>query len=90
MRTSAHRCGPRARSARPFRQRHLLDDNFEVIPTPGYTSGATAFLWDSGQHRCLFTGDSIYHREGEWVAAVLAGYSDRHAYIRSLELIRDA
>ena len=72
-----------------FSQRHLLDDDFEVIPTPGHTSGATAFLWDSGQHRCLFTGDSIYLREGEWVAAVLAGSSDRDAYIRSLELIRD-
>jgi glyoxylase-like metal-dependent hydrolase (beta-lactamase superfamily II) len=72
-----------------FSQRHLVDDDFEVIPTPGHTSGATAFLWDSGQHRCLFTGDSIYLREGEWVAAVLAGSSDRDAYIRSLELIRD-
>jgi glyoxylase-like metal-dependent hydrolase (beta-lactamase superfamily II) len=72
-----------------FSQRHLLDDDFEVIPTPGHTSGATAFLWDSGQHRCLFTGDSIYLREGEWVAVVLAGSSDRGAYIRSLELIRD-
>jgi glyoxylase-like metal-dependent hydrolase (beta-lactamase superfamily II) len=72
-----------------FSQRHLLDDDFEVIPTPGHTSGATAFLWDSGQHRCLFTGDSIYLREGEWVAVVLPGSSDREAYIRSLELIRE-
>jgi len=72
-----------------FSERHRLDDDLEVIPTPGHTSGATAFLWDSGQHRCLFTGDSIYLREGEWVAVVLAGSSDRDAYIRSLALIRD-
>jgi glyoxylase-like metal-dependent hydrolase (beta-lactamase superfamily II) len=60
-----------------------------VIPTPGHTSGATAFLWDSGQHRILFTGDTIYLREGDWVAALLAGSSDRAAYLRSLELMRE-
>jgi hypothetical protein len=72
-----------------FSERHRLDDDFEVIPTPGHTSGATAFLWDSGQHRILFTGDTIYLREGDWVAALLAGSSDRAAYLRSLELMRD-
>ena len=46
-------------------------DDFEVIPIPGHTSGATAYLWDGGGHRCLFTGDTLYLREGEWVAAVL-------------------
>jgi glyoxylase-like metal-dependent hydrolase (beta-lactamase superfamily II) len=72
-----------------FSERHRLDDDFDVIPTPGHTSGATAFLWDSGQHRILFTGDTIYLREGDWVAALLAGSSDRAAYLRSLELIRE-
>jgi glyoxylase-like metal-dependent hydrolase (beta-lactamase superfamily II) len=72
-----------------FSERHLLDDDFEVIPTPGHTNGATAFLWDTGQHRVLFTGDTIYLREGGWVAALLAGTSDRADYMRSLELIRD-
>jgi glyoxylase-like metal-dependent hydrolase (beta-lactamase superfamily II) len=71
-----------------FSRRHVLDDDFEVIPTPGHTSGATAYLWDSGAHRFLFTGDTIYLHEGEWVAAVL-GSSDRDAYIDSLELIRE-
>ena len=71
-----------------FSKRHMLDEDFEVIPTPGHTSGATAFLWDSGRHRFLFTGDSIYLREDEWVAAVLDS-SDRDAYLRSLELLRD-
>jgi len=70
-----------------FSRRHVLDDDFEVIPTPGHTSGATAFLWDSGRHRFLFTGDTIYLSDGEWVAAVLDS-SDREAYIESLELIR--
>jgi len=71
-----------------FSRRHMLDDDFEVIPTPGHTPGATAYLWDSGQHRFLFTGDTIYLGEGGWVAAVLES-SDRGTYIESLELIRE-
>jgi len=71
-----------------FSERHTLDDDFEVIPTPGHTSGATAYLWESGRHRFLFTGDTVYLDEGEWVAAVL-GSSDRAAYIECLELIRE-
>jgi glyoxylase-like metal-dependent hydrolase (beta-lactamase superfamily II) len=70
-----------------FSRRHLLDQDFEVIPTPGHTAGATTFLWDSGEHRLLFTGDTIYLDHGEWRAAVL-GSSDRARYIDSLELIR--
>jgi hypothetical protein len=70
-----------------FSRRHTLDDDFEVIPTPGHTPGATAYLWDAGEHRFLFTGDTIYLDDGEWVAAVLDS-SDRAAYIESLELIR--
>jgi glyoxylase-like metal-dependent hydrolase (beta-lactamase superfamily II) len=71
-----------------FSERLLLDDDFEVIPTPGHTPGATAFLWNSGEQRLLFTGDTVYVRDGEWVAAVLEGTSDRSAYIESLELLR--
>jgi glyoxylase-like metal-dependent hydrolase (beta-lactamase superfamily II) len=71
-----------------FTRRHLLDGDFEVIPTPGHTSGATAFLWDSGSHRFLFTGDSVYLRDGEWVGAVLDS-SDRRAYLESLALMRE-
>jgi glyoxylase-like metal-dependent hydrolase (beta-lactamase superfamily II) len=70
-----------------FSRRHMLDDDFEVIPTPGHTSGATAYLWDTGAERLLFTGDTIYLRDGEWVGAVL-DRSDREAYLRSLDLIR--
>jgi len=66
----------------------MLDDDFEVIPTPGHTSGATSFLWESDGHRLLFTGDSLYLDDGEWVAAVLDS-SDREAYIESLEVVRE-
>ena len=70
-----------------FALRHREGSDFEAIPIPGHTSGATAYLWDSGQQRCLFTGDSVYLRAGEWVAAVLDS-SDRAAYVDSLELIK--
>jgi glyoxylase-like metal-dependent hydrolase (beta-lactamase superfamily II) len=70
-----------------FTQRHVLDDDLEVIPIPGHTPGATAYLWDTGAHRLLFTGDTIYLRDGVWVAAVLPS-SDRDAYLASLELLR--
>jgi glyoxylase-like metal-dependent hydrolase (beta-lactamase superfamily II) len=71
-----------------FSRRHMLDDDFEVIPTPGHTPGATAYLWQSGGQRFLFTGDTIYLRDGEWRAAVLPS-SDRGAYLESLVLLRE-
>jgi hypothetical protein len=70
-----------------FSRRHLLDDAFEVIPTPGHTPGATAYLWDNGDHRFLFTGDTIYLSDGEWTAGLLDS-SDRGSFVESLELIR--
>ena len=74
--------------AHVFSKRHVLGGDFEVIPTPGHTPGATTYLWDSGDRRLLFTGDTIYLIDGEWVAAVLDS-SDRAAYLASLELIRE-
>ena len=71
-----------------FSERAVLDGDFELIPIPGHTRGATAFLWHRDGRRLLFTGDSIYLDDGEWRAAVLAGSSDRGAYIQSLELLR--
>jgi glyoxylase-like metal-dependent hydrolase (beta-lactamase superfamily II) len=71
-----------------FRRRHMLDDDFEVIPTPGHTPGATAYLWDTGDHRVLFTGDTIFFSRGRWVAAVLDS-SDRERYLDSLALLRE-
>ena len=77
---------PKLRVRGTFSRRHMLDEDLEVIPTPGHTPGATAYLWDSGEHRFLFTGDTVYLDDGKWVAAVLDS-SDREAYLRSLELI---
>jgi glyoxylase-like metal-dependent hydrolase (beta-lactamase superfamily II) len=71
-----------------FSERHMLGDDFEVVPIPGHTAGATAFLWDSGEHRVLFTGDTVSFSRRGWRAAVLDGVSDRQRYVESLELIR--
>ena len=70
-----------------FTKRHKLGSDFEVIPMPGHTPGSTAYLWDSGSHRFLFTADSLYlGGDGTWRAAVLES-SDRESYIASLELL---
>ena len=66
-----------------FSGRQTVEDDFELIPIPGHTPGATAFLWQ----RMLFTGDSLWLDGEEWIAAVLED-SDRAAYIDSLELLK--
>ena len=71
-----------------FSSRQMIDDDLEIIPTPGHTPGTTAYLWDSGRHRFLFTGDSLWVEYGDWKAVVLAD-SDRAASLDSLRLIRD-
>ena len=71
-----------------FTGRQMIDDDLEVIPTPGHTPGTTSYLWDSGTHRLLFTGDSLWVEYGDWRAVVL-GSSDRAASLDSLRLISD-
>ena len=74
--------------AETFSKLYHLENDFEIISIPGYTSGATTFLWNTGRHRCRFTGCTIFFPRGRWVAAVLDGVSDRERYIERLELIR--
>lgn len=73
-----------------FSRRHRIGADFEVIPTPGHTPGATAYLWEAEGHRILFTGDTLIPGPEGWAAALLAGSTeqDRDAYIESLELLR--
>ncbi len=71
-----------------FSARHIIGDDFEVIPIPGHTPGATTFLWNNGDRRFLFTGDSLWLDHGRWRAVVL-GSSDRAAYLESLGVLRD-
>jgi hypothetical protein len=75
--------------AETFSERHVLGTDLEIIPTPGHTEGATAYLWDTSEHRALFTGDTIFFDRERWRAALLDGVGDRQRHIESLELIRD-
>ncbi|RDL52531.1 Hydroxyacylglutathione hydrolase [Ensifer sp. M14] len=70
-----------------FADRELSFPDFEVIPTPGHTVGSACFLWDDGQRRYLFTGDTIFLKDERWIGAVLSS-SDRAAYLASLALIK--
>src|SRR3954447_6586068 len=74
--------------AAAFSRRHKPADDLEVIPTPGHTPGATSYLWDAGDHRLLFTGDTVYLRDGRWVAALLDS-SARHPSAQPLDLTRE-
>jgi hypothetical protein len=71
-----------------FAERYKVDAHFEVIPVPGHTPGSTAFLWDDGKHRFLFTGDSIWIDHGAW-AAVLLDPGERDSYLGSLATMRE-
>ncbi len=71
-----------------FSKREKFDDDLAVIPTPGHTAGTTMFLWDSGDHRLLFPGDSIWVQGGEW-KAVLLEQGAREAYLASLSLVME-
>ncbi|WP_382306830.1 hypothetical protein [Herbiconiux sp. UC225_62] len=69
-----------------FGVRERIDDDLEIIPTPGHTAGTTTFLWNSGEDRILFVGDSIWRHSGRW-QVVLLGESRRAAYLASLRLL---
>ncbi|MEV8376398.1 MBL fold metallo-hydrolase [Kribbella sp. NPDC056861] len=71
-----------------FDRRQRLDDDLEVIPTPGHTEGTTCYLWDSGAHRFLFTGDFLWIEDAQW-KAVLLDPRLRQDYLDSLALVRD-
>lgn len=76
------------RVAGEFTDRQLIDDDLEVIPTPGHTAGTTSYLWDNGSHRFLFTGDFLWIEHGEWKAVVLDS-GLRATYLESLALVRE-
>ena len=48
-----------------FSRRERIGADIEVIPIAGHTPGSTAYLWDNGVHRFLFTGDSVWLDHGE-------------------------
>jgi glyoxylase-like metal-dependent hydrolase (beta-lactamase superfamily II) len=71
-----------------FDQAATIDDDLQVIPTPGHTAGTCSYVWDNGRHRFLFSGDFIWVEKGQWQAVVLDPQL-RSQYLDSLELVRD-
>jgi glyoxylase-like metal-dependent hydrolase (beta-lactamase superfamily II) len=71
-----------------FSREHMVGRDFQVLPVPGHTPGATAYLWEGDGHRFLFTSDTLHVRDGRWMAAVRRA-SDREAYLASLEMLRE-
>ncbi|MEM7126438.1 MAG: MBL fold metallo-hydrolase [Chloroflexota bacterium] len=66
-----------------FRRHHLADD-WEVIPTPGHTTGGVCYLWTDANERYLFTGDFLYNAGKSWVV----GSKKLEKVEQSLALIR--
>ncbi len=71
-----------------FGGREMIGEDVAAIPIPGHTPGSTAYLWDAGAHRFLFTGDSVWLDHGDWSAVVLDPGA-RQEYLDSLALMRD-
>jgi len=47
-------------------EQHNLYDDLEVIPTPGHTTGALSYLWQTDEHKVLFIGDTVVPINDEW------------------------
>ena len=65
-------------------ERHFLERDMEIIPTPGHTSGGVCLLWKNGKHRYLFTGDFLYFDGKSWIP----GAKTKNKIEDSLHLIK--
>ncbi|WP_149359559.1 MBL fold metallo-hydrolase [Lolliginicoccus suaedae] len=73
----------------PFTTAHVVGSVLEVIPTPGHTPGSTCYLAHGASGKYLFTGDTVYLRNGSWAPGYIPGFSDRAALDKTLtELAR--
>lgn len=71
-----------------FQGREMIGDDLEVVPSLAHTAGAAFYLWNNGEHRVLFVGDSFWVEDGVW-RAVLLGESSRTRFLETLALMRD-
>ncbi|MBL8155741.1 MAG: MBL fold metallo-hydrolase [Anaerolineae bacterium] len=68
----------------PFK-RHWLNEDIEVIPTPGHRPGGVCYLLHLGERRILLAGDFVWHDGTRWIpTASSAGVA---AYRNSLNLL---
>ncbi|WP_278314719.1 MBL fold metallo-hydrolase [Lolliginicoccus levis] len=68
----------------PFTDAHAAGNLLEVIPSPGHTPGSTCYLAHGDGGKYLFTGDTVYLRNGSWTAGYIPGHSDRAALDETL------
>lgn len=66
-------------------KRTQLDDDFEIIPTPGHADGGLCYHWTNGKHTALFTGDFLAHTGKGW--AVFTSKAKRKVMQQSLETV---
>ncbi|MET3176577.1 MBL fold metallo-hydrolase [Arthrobacter sp. UYCu721] len=71
-----------------FEDQQMIGDDLEVIPSLAHTPGAAFYLWNNGEHKILFVGDSFWVENGVW-KAVLLGESNRKKFLETLEHMRD-
>lgn len=73
-----------ALDAFPF-ERHFLEEDLEIIPVPGHTSGGVCLRWVERRCTYLFTGDFLYHDGKGWVP----GAKTRRKIESSLQLVKE-
>ncbi|MCA8916271.1 MAG: hypothetical protein KDB90_12750 [Planctomycetes bacterium] len=66
-------------------KRNQLDDDFEIIPTPGHATGGLCYHWANGKQSVLFTGDFLAHTHKGW--AVFTSKSKRKIMQQSLTTV---
>lgn len=66
-------------------ERQWLEDDLEIIPVPGHTSGGVCLRWTDADTTYLFTGDFLYFDGCSWIA----GAKTRRKIEKSLTLIKD-
>lgn len=72
-----------------FRDRHVDANGVEVIPAPGHSPGSTCFQVTGADDAVyLFTGDTIFHRDGRW-RVVLLGQGDPDAMFGTLDVLAE-
>jgi glyoxylase-like metal-dependent hydrolase (beta-lactamase superfamily II) len=71
-----------------FERQEKIGDDLDVVPSLAHTPGTSFYLWNSGEHRVLFVGDSFWVEDGIWKAVLLAE-SSRARFLETLEQMRD-
>ncbi|GGX69997.1 MBL fold hydrolase [Tateyamaria omphalii] len=68
-----------------FSEDTQITSDFFAIPTPGHCPGSSCFIWDDGETKYAFTGDTLFMKDGCWDVDVANGSPlDAAASLRKL------